>query len=31
MVRRVLEEPGAAVEYSASQYRQWPMAMRRAR
>jgi hypothetical protein len=31
MVRRVLEEPGAAVEYSASQYRQWPMAVRRAR
>ena len=31
MVRRVLEVPGAAVEYSASQYRQWPMATRRAR
>jgi hypothetical protein len=31
MVRRVVEEPGAAVEYSASQYKQWPMAMRRAR
>jgi hypothetical protein len=31
MVRRVLEEPGVAVEYSASHYRQWPMAMRRAR
>ncbi|HEY7480731.1 MAG TPA: hypothetical protein VH680_09495 [Gemmatimonadales bacterium] len=30
MVRRILEEPGAAVEYSASQYRQWPMAVRRA-
>jgi hypothetical protein len=31
MVRRVLEEPGAAVEYSASQYQQWPMATRHAR
>jgi hypothetical protein len=31
MVRRLLEVPGAAVEYSASQYRQWPMATRRAR
>ena len=31
MVRRVLEVPGAAVEYSASQYRQWPMATRLAR
>ena len=31
MVRRIVEEPGAAVEYSASQYQQWPMAMRRAR
>jgi hypothetical protein len=31
MVRRVLEEPGAAVEYSTSQYRQWPMALRRTR
>jgi hypothetical protein len=31
MVRRVIEEPGAAVAYSASQYRQWPMAMRHAR
>jgi hypothetical protein len=28
MVRRVLHVPGAAVEYSASQYRQWPMAAR---
>jgi hypothetical protein len=28
MVRRVLEVPGAAVEYSASQYQQWPMATR---
>jgi hypothetical protein len=27
----VVEEPGAAVEYSASQYKQWPMATRRAR
>ena len=26
MVRRILEVPGAAVEYSASQYRVWPMA-----
>ena len=31
MVRRIAEVPGAAVEYSASQYQQWPMAMRRAR
>ena len=29
MVRRVTEVPGAAVEYSASLYQQWPMAMRR--
>jgi hypothetical protein len=28
MVRRVSEVPGAAVEYSAALYRQWPMAMR---
>ena len=28
MVRRILEVPGAAVEYSASQYQQWPMATR---
>ena len=31
MVHRVLEVPGAAVQFSASQYRQWPMATRRAR
>jgi len=31
MVRRMLEEPGAAVEYSASKYRQWPMALRHPR
>jgi hypothetical protein len=29
MVRRVLEEPGAAAAFSASQYREWPMATRR--
>jgi hypothetical protein len=28
MVRRVSEVPGAAVEYSASLYQQWPMARR---
>jgi hypothetical protein len=28
MVRRVVEVPGAAVEFSASQYRHWPMATR---
>ena len=28
MVRRVSEVPGAAVEYSAALYRQWPMATR---
>jgi hypothetical protein len=26
LVRRLMEVPGAAVEYSASRYRQWPMA-----
>jgi hypothetical protein len=31
MARRVLEVPGAAVEYSARQYRQWPMATRHPR
>jgi hypothetical protein len=31
LVRRILEVPGAAVEYSASQYRQWPMASRHPR
>ena len=31
MVRRVLEVPGAAVQYSARKYRQWPMATRAAR
>jgi hypothetical protein len=28
LVRRIVEVPGAAVEYSASQYRLWPMATR---
>jgi hypothetical protein len=31
LVRRVTEVPGAAVEYSAKLYQQWPMAMRRGR
>ena len=31
MVRRMTEVPGAAVEYSARLYEQWPMAMRRGR
>jgi hypothetical protein len=31
MARRIFTEPGAAVEYSAGKYQQWPMALRRAR
>lgn len=31
LVRRIMEVPGAAVEYSASQYQQWPMAGRHVR
>ena len=31
MARRVLEVPGAVVQYSASLYRQWPMALRHPR
>lgn len=28
LVRRIVEVPGAALQYSASRYEQWPMAMR---
>jgi hypothetical protein len=31
LVRRTMETPGAAVEYSASRYREWPMARAGAR